>query len=146
MKRNLLFIGCILLFSCNRKPAEDTYNEIVDIEIARRVEMITQASSDTAKKQVLPDVSIIQKEIANLILLTKDAENSDAVVQKANAYFQDATNEYQVPYEGFVVLIKTMSLPTMEATIKTNELNLLDKIIFTRESLTNDSTMMSSVY
>lgn len=148
MNKLCLFFMILIICSCNRKPEEKlVYDQIVDAEISQRIEMIRSAGADTSlHTDSLPDPMLIQKEIDNMILLSKDMENADAVIQKANDYFRNTVQKYGVPYEGFVVLIKTMSLPTIETAIKTNQLNLLDKIIFARIKLLNDSTVMGSVY
>lgn len=140
-------LWCSILLACNRKPDEKhVYDQILDAEIATRVELLEASESNKLNKDSFPNAKEIQTAINDLILLTKDVENSDAVIQKANHYFKNASERYKIPYEGFVVVLKTMSLPTIETTIKTNQLNMLDKIIFLKASLTNDSIMMSSVY
>ena len=140
-------LWCSMLLACNRKPDEKhVYDQILDAEIATRVELLEASESNNLNKDSFPNAKEIQTAINDLILLTKDVENSDAVIQKANHYFKNASERYKIPYEGFVVVLKTMSLPTIETTIKTNQLNMLDKIIFLKASLTNDSIMMSSVY
>lgn len=138
---------CTILLACNRKPDEKhVYDQILEAEIATRVELLAASERDSLDTDSFPDAKEIQAAINDLILLTKDVENSDAVIQKANHYFKNASERYKIPYEGFVVVLKTMSLPTIETTIKTNQLNMLDKIIFLKASLTNDSTIMGSVY
>lgn len=142
----IIFFPVLILISCGKNPAEkNDYDKILHAEIQRRMEFLQQASKDTAFTG-LPDVNETHKEISNLILLSKDAENADAVLKKINDYFIHTAKQNEVPVEGMVTLLKTMSLPSIESSILTNELNLLDKIIFTRISLKLDSTGMTSVY
>jgi len=142
MKSFIYFVLVSLVLSCGRNPAiKDDYTKLVDAEIARRLELIKSDSSVSTTS-----INGIHKEVQNLILLSKDAENSANVLFTINNYFKEVTHKHDVPYDGFVPLVKTMNLQTIEATIKTNELNLLDKIIFMQTTLTNDSAIMNSVY
>ncbi|MBN8693951.1 MAG: hypothetical protein J0L69_12210 [Bacteroidetes bacterium] len=140
----LRFFSLILFFvSCGRNPAiKDDYDRLVDAEINRRYEILKQTDSLLNRDEI----SLIHKEVSQLILLSKDAENAGNVIESINMYFTNTVKKFNIPYEGFVVILKTMNLKTIEASIKTNELNLLDKIIFTQASITNDSVMMGSVY
>lgn len=138
-----LILMITLLLSCGRNPAiKDDYDKLVEAEITRRYELLQEA--DSSLKGM--NVDLIHDEVKQLILLSKDAENAANVIEKINTYFANSSKKFGVPYEGFVVILKTMNLKTIEASIKTNELNLLDKIIFTQTELTNDSVMMGSVY
>lgn len=136
----------LFVFSCGRNPAKkNEYDRILLGEIQRRIELISEARKDTIYEDV-PDPMKLHKEVNELILLTKDVENSDVVLKRANDYFRKASEKYHISNEGFVTLLKTMSLSTIESTIITNELNLLDKIIFTRINLQLDTSGMTSVY
>lgn len=138
-----LILMITLLLSCGRNPAiKDDYDKLVEAEIARRYELLQEADSSLNRM----NVDLIHDEVKQLVLLSKDAENAANVIDKINTYFTKSAEKFGVPYEGFVVILKTMNLKTIEASIKTNELNLLDKIIFTQTELTNDSAMMGSVY
>lgn len=141
-------IGLILLLvACGRNPSEkNEYDKIVDAEITKRYELLNEVKKDTSKEVISFDFSRIHTEVSELILLTKDIENSDAVIQRANDYFKNAATKFNIPYEGFIVLLKTMTLQTIETAIKTNELNLLDKILFAQTVLSVDSAIMESVY
>jgi len=138
-----LFSIAVFFISCGRNPAlKDDYDKLVEAEITRRYELLQNA--DSSLKGM--NVDLIHDEVQQLILLSKDAENAANVIDKINTYFTKSAQKFGVPYEGFVVILKTMNLKTIEASIKTNKLNLLDKIIFTQTELTNDSVMMGSVY
>ncbi len=147
MRKILIAVVLAILVSCSRNPAEkNEYDTIVDNEIERRYEMFDAVKNDTMVTGKYKTVSVLRDEIRNLILLTKDIENADAVILKANDFFKKAAADYGIPYEGFTVILKTMSLQTIETTIKTNELNLLDKILFEVSMQGGDSALMNSVY
>lgn len=147
MKRIHALCLMFALLSCGRNPSKKSdYDNIIDNEIANRHEMIAVLQIDSSKAKLCTLFSAIQYEVSNLILLTKDVENADAVIKKVNDYFHVSVLKYKIPDEGFVIVTKTMSLPAIETTIKTNQLNLLDKIIFANLKLSSDSTELGSVY
>lgn len=147
MRLILIISAVLVLYSCSRNPAEkNEYDTIVDNEIERRYEMFEAVKNDTMVASKYKTVSELRNEIRNLILLTKDVENADPVILKVNDFFKKAAADYEIPYEGFTVVLKTMSLQTIETTIKTNELNLLDKILFEVSMQGGDSALMNSVY
>lgn len=148
MKLLLQSLIILVFVSCGRNPnVKSDYDNIIDNEIANRYEMLSQSIvADSLIKTKNVSFSIIHEEVSNLILLTKDVENADAVISKVNTYFSEVVKKYNVSNEGFVVIVKTMSLPTIETTIKTNELNLLDKILFSLRSAESESVSPGSVY
>lgn len=147
MRLILIISAVLVMYSCSRNPAEkNEYDTIVDNEIERRYEMFEAVKNDTMVASKYKTVSELRNEIRNLILLTKDVENADPVILKVNDFFKKAAADYEIPYEGFTVVLKTMSLQTIETTIKTNELNLLDKILFEVSMQGGDSALMNSVY
>ena len=146
MKRSLVILLLIGIFSCGKNPSQKSdYDTIIDDELMKRFEMLEALQKDDSK-QILPMAGHqIKNEINNLILLTKDVENSGAVIKKVNDYFFVTSKRCNIPYEGFVSIINTMSVKTIETTIRTNELNLLDKILYS-QSKVGQGGVMSSVY
>lgn len=147
MRKFIILCLSIVLLACGRNPAiKSDYDNIIDNEIANRFEILAEMQNDSTPSNIKMMFADIKTEVNNLILLSKDIENSEAVIEKANLYFVETTKKHTIPYEGFVVIMKTMSLQTIETTLKTNELNLLDKILFNYTKMRNDSTAMGSVY
>lgn len=141
-----LLIGIVALCSCGKNPSvKSEYDKLLATEVQQRIDLLKESQKDTIYKDI-PDAEIIHREVNDLILLTKDVENADLVIKKVNDYFLETASKYNVTTDGVVTILKTMTLATIESTIITNELNLLDKIIFTRISIKLDSTGMRTVY
>lgn len=121
----LLFL---FLLSCGRNHPNETKlnSEYLDKEIADRELII---SKDTAFSG---ELAIITKEVNSLKYLTVDVENLSASINKSNQYFGEASLKYKVDTSGFVKLYKGVPLIDIVNIIKKNHLNLLNKIIISR--------------
>jgi hypothetical protein len=146
MNRSLVILLLFGIFSCGKNPSlKSDYDTIIDDELKKRLEMLEVVQKDNSKRLLPITGDEIQNDINKLILLTKDVENSGAVIKKVNDYFVGSAKRCNIPYEGFATIINTMSVKTIETTIRTNELNFLDKILYSQSKVGQDS-LMGSVY
>lgn len=126
--RTFLFLPLVLLFSC-RQPNNNNNkleNEHLDKQILKRIDVI---SASEKADSIMPALYDINREVGQLILLSKDVENIGASINKSNAYFVTAAKQYDLDSAGFMKLEKSIPLNDVETTIKKNELNLLNQII-----------------
>lgn len=128
MRYFLSLVFILFLFSCRQNHPNETKlnSDYLDKEIADRELII---SKDTAFAAELTNIT---KEIGNLKLLTIDVENLSASINKSNLYFAEASLKYKVDTSGFVKLYKGVPLIDIVNIIKKNHLNLLNKIIISR--------------
>ena len=126
--RHILPLLVLFLFSCGRSHPNETKlnSEYLDKEIADRELII---SKDTAFSAELANIT---KEVNSLKFLTADVENLRAAINKSNQYFGEASLKYKVDTSGFVKLYKGVPLIDIVNIIKKNHLNLLNKIIISR--------------
>jgi hypothetical protein len=126
--RFLIIIIPIVLFGC-RQPNNNNKleNEHLDKQILKRIDVI---SASEKADSIMPALYDINREVGQLLLLSKDVENISASINRSNTYFSSAAKKYDVDSADFIVLKTSMPLNDVETTIKKNELNLLNKIIF----------------
>jgi len=103
-------------------------NRYFATEIRNRRQMIDQLQRQNDSLKI--NTAAIDEEINNYILLSKDIENLSAAVNKANAYFLNMANSYDINYSDFTKLSTDMHLNVMATVLKQNELNLLNQLIF----------------
>lgn len=127
--RLLLFFPLVLLVSCryNGNTANKEENEHLDRQILNRIDVI---SASEKADSLMPALYAINREVGQLMLLSKDVENIGASITKSNVYFDSAARVYHLDSSEFVKLGKNVPLHEVETVIKKNELNLLNKIIF----------------
>jgi hypothetical protein len=75
-------------------------------------------------------VLLIDKEVDNLILISKDIENLSASINRANSFFDALTAEFRLQIKDFTKLNTGMHVDEIELVLKQNELNLFNQIIF----------------
>lgn len=128
MRASVFFFLVLFLFSCGRNHPNETKlnSDYLDKEITDREIIILQDSSFSE------ELALLTKEVNNLIYLTADVENLSASINKSNQYFASAAKQYGVDTSGFVVLYKGVPLRDIVNIIKKNHLNLLNKIIISR--------------
>ena len=74
--------------------------------------------------------SEIHKEVADMILMSRDVENLAAAVNRANAYFVNLSHEYGINSSDFTELNTGMNLNDIASVLRQNELNLFNQLIF----------------
>jgi hypothetical protein len=117
-----------ILFSCENKYDKKATLAYFDKEIAHRMEVLTPLviSGDTLRSKI----SLIDNEVANLILLSKDGENISASVNRANSFFDALAAEFRLQIKDFTKLNTGMHVDEIELVLKQNELNLFNQIVF----------------
>jgi len=127
--RFIFYFAFILLFSfCGNHDQGADMNRYFATEIRNRRQMIDQLQRQNDSLKI--NTAAIDEEINNYILLSKDIENLSAAVNKANAYFLNMANSYDINYSDFTKLSTDMHLNVMATVLKQNELNLLNQLIF----------------
>jgi hypothetical protein len=125
--RSTVMVICLFFLSC-RTPNK---NKEVDVYLE------TEIKSRMAAIEGLPvlcdslaiDPAVIDKQVYNLILLSKDIENLKASVTKANAFFLEMSGKYNLNNLDFVRLTTHMHVNDIASTLKQNELNLFNQLI-----------------
>jgi hypothetical protein len=128
MRLTLIFAVLFLLNSCRQSKQNNLEtNEYLEKQILNRIDVI---SASEKADSLMPALYDINREVGQLVLLSKDVENMAASVNRSNTYFDSVVKQYQLDSSDFVRLTRDMPLNDVETVIKKNELNLLNKIIF----------------
>jgi hypothetical protein len=128
MRLTLIFAVLFLLNSCRQSKQNNLEtNEYLEKQILNRIDVI---SASEKADSLMPALYDINREVGQLLLLSKDVENMAASVNRSNTYFDSVVKQYQLDSSDFVRLTRDMPLNDVETVIKKNELNLLNKIIF----------------
>ncbi|MGZ3932269.1 MAG: hypothetical protein ACXVPQ_08525 [Bacteroidia bacterium] len=127
MKTVRLGIALLLLTGCTYKADDPKKDEYLDKEIAERFRTLNEGRAVSDPINAITDS--ISKTINVLLLLTADIENTDACINKSNAYFEAAGKKFQIDNSDFIKLNKATPLEETIRNIKRNELSLLNKII-----------------
>jgi hypothetical protein len=129
----LIFILLIQVFASCRPESQDRNIERYLVkEIRNRIEVLDRLSSENDSVKVY--ARAIDEEISSYILLSKDHENLSAAVNKANAYFLNMANSYQLNDDDFTKLNTGMSLSEISSVLRQNELNLFNQLVFKYQS------------
>jgi hypothetical protein len=120
-------IFLLLLAVCTYKSNDPKKDEYLDKEIAERFRVLNKGAGINDRMTLETDS--ISKAVNILLMLTVDIENSDACINKSNAYFEEAAKKYQIEHADFIKLSKDTPLEETIRNIKRNELGLLNKII-----------------
>lgn len=126
----IILPGFILLFanSCRNSGNQTETDEWLNEEIKTRIEVLNDIPQTKDSLFINPDE--IDQEINNILLLSKDIENIQASVHRANMYFQKMSSRYVLNQYDFIVLRTDMHLDELATNLKQNELNLLNQLIF----------------
>jgi len=128
MKHTLLLLTLLILFSCQTKTEKTESRIYFDKEIANRMEVLQSVviSGDSMRSKI----GLIDQEVDNLILISKDIENLSASVNRANSFFDALAAEYRIEMKDFIKLNSGMHVDEIELVLRQNELNLFNQIIF----------------
>lgn len=116
-----------LLCACTHRAADPKKDEYLNHEIAERFKSLNEGRSVNDPMSQITDS--ISKAVNVLLLLTADIENTDACINKSNAWFESAGKAFGVESTDFIRLNKDTPLEETIRNIKRNELNLLNKLI-----------------
>lgn len=133
----LLFVlfCLVIVSSCRNSNPNEEMDACFDADIKNRMDVLNRFN--TVQDSLHINVSHIQKEVDNLLLLSKDIENLSAVVNKANHYFDVVSEQYAIRKLEFIPLTTFMHVNEIASVLKQNELNLLNELVFK----TNASTI-----
>lgn len=131
---NTLVILLILGACQNTKDTNEALTHF-DKEIANRMETLNSQviSGDSLK----PKINLIHEEVTHLILLSKDIENINASVMRANSFFDALAAEFRINLSDFTKLNTGMHVNEIELILKQNELNLYNQLIFKQNASPN---------
>lgn len=128
MKELILF--SILFFSLSCSTSENKNRKInasFDKEIGSRIKLLNQSGIQTDSLKVNPNE--VDSIINVLILLSKDIENSNAAINKSNAYFSELSKKHQLTTFTFLPLKKGMHVDDVATTLKQNELTFFNLVL-----------------
>lgn len=77
----------------------------------------------------------VHQQINDYILLSKDIENLTASVNMANAYFLNLAHTYAIHEKDFTNVSTAMHPNEIAITLKQNELNFFNQLIFKNNSI-----------
>lgn len=126
------FYIILVLFFLNVACRNSNQNKEMDLyferEIKGRMKILNAylKSNDSGKI----NVSEIDKEVNNIILLSKDVENLGASVNRANKYFKALSEKYEINSFDFTTLSVAMHPNDIATILKQNELNVFNQLIF----------------
>lgn len=126
----IVLLSLILLFanSCRNTVNQDETNAWLDREIKNRLAVLQELPGTEDLSAIKSDE--IDREINNILLLSKDIENIQASVNRANRYFENMSAKHALNHSDFIVLRTDMHLDEIASNLKQNELNLLNQLIF----------------
>lgn len=126
----IVLLSLILLFanSCRNTNNKSETDAWLDGEIKNRMEVLVNLSQPADINSIHPYE--IDREINNILLLSKDIENIQASVNRANRYFETMSSKQALNHSDFIVLRTDMHLDEIATDLKQNELNLLNQLIF----------------
>jgi hypothetical protein len=99
-----------------------------NVEIKNRMETIKKLKP--AGDSTMINIAGIDKEINNIILLSKDIENIQASVSKANTFFLALATTYKINDSDFTKINTAMHVDEISSVLKQNELSFLNQVIF----------------
>ncbi len=125
----------ILLFtSCSHQNTYKETETYLQEEIKNRMLVL---ENDTAIGVSVREEAIsLDKEVGNILLLSKDIENIGVSVKRGNAYFKSLSSKHGVNPSDFTTLRTDMHLDEISLILKQNELHLLNQLLF-RSGKTN---------
>lgn len=124
-----LLIRCICFMALFAGCRHQNKNKDIDLyfekEIIDRVNVICKQPDSM---QISP--AKINREVNNLVLMSKDIENIVAVTGRANRYFKTLADEQHLNAATFTPLSPDMELDNIASALKENELNFFNQVIF----------------
>ena len=132
MKISSVFFLLLINFSCQTHSEKKESLNHFNNEIKARMEVLQTLviAGDSMKIKS----KLIDEEVSNLILISKDIENLSASVHRANAFFDALAAEFRIEMNDFTKLNTGMHVDEMELILKQNELNVFNQIIFKNSS------------
>ena len=106
-------------------------NQAVDINLDREIQERIVRIESYAKKNdtVFIYPRSVDQEVKNLVLLSKDIENLQAVVGKGNAYFLSLSKEFHLNNSDFEQLSTGMHVNDISTALKQNEMIFFNHIL-----------------
>lgn len=126
----IILLSLILLFanSCRNAVKKTEADVWLNKEIKNRIEVLNGIPQ--TKNMIFINPNEIDQEINNILLMSKDIENIQASVNRANKYFEGICSKHALNHSDFIVLRTDMHLDEIATDLKQNELNLFNQLIF----------------
>lgn len=135
MKKCLLLLFALAFVGCESGNALQKIDEgVLDKEIKWRLDSLTAYTKLQESKTI--DCAGIHKRIQDLILLSKDIENTKASISIANAYLDELSQSYMLNSSMLVYLSKEMDSKQISYLLKQNELSILNTIMLQKLNIT----------
>ncbi len=122
----------VFVAGCQRHNANAAMDRYFESEISKRITFIGLQPDSL---QLAP--SKIDKDIRNLILMTRDVENLKSATSRANLYFRSLAVTHRLNPVDFTQLDLQMELNEMASLLKQNELNFFNLVIFKSKAASN---------
>ena len=119
------FLFCVGLMACRNHTANKAMEKYFEKEIADRMSVLSQHPDSLQLSPVK-----IDREVNNLVLMTKDIENLRTTVIISNNYFRSLAVDHHINPADFSDLSLDMELDEMASLLKQNELNFFNQVIF----------------
>lgn len=117
----------LLLLSCRNSNQNKDMDLYFNKEIKNRMQIIAGLSGQADTLKTI--VAALDKEVNNIILLSKDVENIGASVIRANDYFKTLALKYGINDSDFTKLSTGMHVNDIATILRQNELNLFNQLI-----------------
>lgn len=128
MKKWLLLLFALAFVGCESdNTLQKTDEGVLDKEIKWRLDSLTAYTKLQESKTI--DCEEIHKRIQDLILLSKDVENTKASVDMANTYLDELAQNYRLNSSMLVYLTNEMNPNQISYLLKQNELSILNTIM-----------------
>lgn len=128
MKRFFLLVLIVGLTSCETEDKSMRLDEgVLDKEIKWRLDSLSSYTEHKGAGSI--DCGDIHERIQNLILLSKDKENTKASVELANKYLEELIQNHQLNSSGLIFITRDMSSSQISYLLKQNELSILNTIM-----------------
>jgi len=127
--RALIILPFFFFLSCNSgKNRQKEIHSYFKDELAHRVQQIEKLKQENDSLNI--NTVEVEENITRLLLLSKDIENLQASINSARTYFDEVSEKYHLNRYDFIDIDKTMSLEEIEISIRSNQVNLYNQIIF----------------
>lgn len=128
MKKCLLLLFALAFVGCESGNALQKIDEgVLDKEIKWRLDSLAAYKKLQESKTI--DCEGIHKSIQDLILVSKDVENTKASVNLANTYLDELAQNYKLNSSMLVYLTNEMDSKQISYLLKQNELSILNAIM-----------------
>ncbi len=127
----LYILFCFLFFiSCSESDDHKSKRKMTasyEKEIGSRIKLLNNDTIQTNELKVNPNE--VDSIVNTLILLSKDVENMQASVIRANQYFEGLASRHELSLHEFEKIKVRMQLDDVVAILKDNELKFFNMIL-----------------